>query len=371
MSEQSAVSERSAPWRRAGPSWPPAASGSGRLITGAYALLVLAVAIDLLTGPGSTTSPVLAAVPVLAGARTRNVRVPLLAGALATIGVGLLALANPDVALPVHVAALVAVVAVTLASIANVVVVGARERELLQVRTVAEAAQRALLRPPPDRLGPLRIAVRYAAAAAEARIGGDLYSVLDTPYGARILLGDVQGKGLAAVETAADVLGVFREAARSEPDLAVVAERLDSALARRPANERFVTAVLLNLPTGSGPGTLVNCGHPPPLLRRAHRVEELAPPEPAPPLALRALTGGHYQARPVELDPGDLLLLYTDGISEARDAAGRFYPLAARLAAAPQREAGAVLDHLLADVAAYAPGGLTDDAALLAVGRPS
>ncbi|MDH6132068.1 serine phosphatase RsbU (regulator of sigma subunit) [Kitasatospora sp. MAA4] len=341
--------------------------GSRRLLVGAYVLLVAAIVADLVTGPGTTVSPVLAAVPVLAGTGSRTARVPLLAGLLALASVGLLSLANPDVPTSVHVAALIAVAAVTMASTANVVLLLARDRELREVRSVAEAAQWALLRPVPARVGPLRIAVRYAAAAAEARIGGDLYEVLDTPHGVRILLGDVQGKGLAAVETASDVLGVFREAARTEGDLAAVAERLDSQLARGARGDRFVTAVLVGVPLGAKPAQVVNCGHPSPLLRRAGRVSEVDPPGFAPPLGLRDLTGEHYRVRSIQLYPGDLLLLYTDGVSEARDANGRFYPLASRLAAFPAQEPGPVLDQLLTDVGGYVVEGLTDDAALLAV----
>ncbi|MFE2722447.1 PP2C family protein-serine/threonine phosphatase [Kitasatospora sp. NPDC059327] len=339
-----------------------------RLLCWAFLLLVAAVVADLLTGPGTTLSPVLAVAPMLAGATTRSARVPLFAGAVATAAVVLLELSNSSLPDSVHLTALITVLAATLASAANVVLVSARERELTQVRTVAEAAQRALLRPPPERLGPLRVAVRYAAAAAEARIGGDLYEVVDTPHGIRILLGDVQGHGLPAVETAADVLGTFREAARTEPDLARVAERLDAALAGRAVNERFATAFLLDVERSGGRAGFVNCGHPHPLLRRAGRVTELAPPQHAPPLGLLGLIGGHYRAGGFDPLPGDLLLLYTDGVSEARNAADRFYPLARRLAGLPATSPGAVLDALLADVGDWVGvAGPTDDAALLAL----
>ncbi|MER6395968.1 PP2C family protein-serine/threonine phosphatase [Kitasatospora sp. NPDC001603] len=339
-----------------------------RLLGCAFLLLVAAVVADLITGPGTTLSPVLAVAPMLAGAITRSARVPLFAGAVATAAVVLLELSNSGLPLSVHLAALITVLAATLASAANVVLVAARERELTQVRTVAEAAQRALLRPPPERIGPLRVAVRYAAAAAEARIGGDLYEVVDTPHGIRILLGDVQGHGLPAVETATDVLGVFREAARTEPDLVRVAERLDAALSERRVNERFATAFLLDVAPAGGPARFVNCGHPRPLLRRAGRVTELAPPLHAPPLGLLGLIGGHYRAGGFEPLPGDLLILYTDGVSEARDTADRFYPLAERLAALPATGPGAVLDALLAEVGDWVgAAGPTDDAALLAL----
>ncbi|GAA0655488.1 PP2C family protein-serine/threonine phosphatase [Kitasatospora atroaurantiaca] len=340
------------------------------LLSGAYALVVAAVAADLATGPRTTASPIIATLPVLAGASARSVRVPLLAGLLATGVVVSLSFVNPGVPLVVHIVAVFAVLAATMASVANVVLIRAREQQLHRIRTVAEAAQQALLRPVAQRVGPLRVAVRYAAAAAEARIGGDLYEVLDTPHGVRLLLGDVQGKGLAAVETAADVLGVFREAAATDPDLAGVAERLDSAIARRPANERFVTAVLVGVPAEPGRAQIVNCGHPPPLvLRPTGEVHEVSPDHHAPPLALLGLIGGHYRAEPLDLGPGDLLLLYTDGVSEARDADGHFYPLAERLSALPGADPDGVLTEILADVREYTAGGMNDDAAMLAVRR--
>ncbi|MFD5086610.1 PP2C family protein-serine/threonine phosphatase [Kitasatospora sp. NPDC058406] len=335
----------------------------------AFLLLVAAVVADLLTGPGTTLSPVLAVAPVLVGATTRRARVPLATGVAAAVAAGLLERGNTAVSGSVHLTALVTILAATLASTANVVLISSRERELLQVRTVSEAAQRALLRPPPERIGPLRIAVRYVAAAAEARIGGDLYEVADTPFGIRVLLGDVQGHGLSAVETAADVLGAFRAAARTEPDLARLAGRLDAALVARPDNERFATAVLLGVGGPGGSALLVNCGHPHALLRRAGRVTELVPSRHAPPLGLLDLLGGgRYRADPFEPLAGDLLLLHTDGFSEARDPAGRFYPITDRLAALHATAPDDLLDDLLDDLAAWvSPTGLDDDAAALAL----
>ncbi len=344
------------------------------LVLLAYAVIAAAIVVDLVTGPGSTFSPLLAAVPVLASATTRRAWVPLVAGGIAVLAVGVLGLLNPGVPAAVHLTAAVTVLAVTFTSAATVLLVASRERELATARTVSEATQRALLRPPPARVAGLRVAVRYAAAGSQARIGGDLYEVVNTPWGARVLLGDVRGKGLAAVETVADVLGVFRDAARSEPDLGSVAVRLDTALARKPCDERsfvaeFVTAVLVGFAGPDEPASVVNCGHPPPLLRRAGRVTEVLPPRYFPPLALLGMVGGRYPVGTVALERGDELLLYTDGVSEARDAAGRFYPLADRFAVLPGGDPDVLLDALLADVRRYAGGGLDDDAAVLAVLR--
>ena len=336
-------------------------------LTAAYLLLAAAVAVDLSTGPKSTFSPLLAAVPVLAGIGTRRARVPVVAGTLALVGVIVLALANHGVPVLVHATSAVTVLVITCASTAAVVLVSSREQELAQVRSVSEAAQRALLRPVPGRIGPLRIAVRYLAAEAEARIGGDLYEVLPTAYGTRLILGDVRGKGLPAVETAADVLGVFRDAARAEPDLAEVAARIDAALARRPASEEFVTAILVSVPDRDGEARMVNCGHPDPFLCRADGVSPVEPPVRLPPLAMSGMVGQPYQDRRFDFGAGDTLLLYTDGVSEARDTSGRFYPLAERLARFRETEPGPLLDRLVADVLAYVPAGMDDDAALLAV----
>ncbi|MEV5506763.1 PP2C family protein-serine/threonine phosphatase [Streptomyces orinoci] len=355
------------------PFGPPAPPRHVRgLVLTAYALLTVAVVLDVVNNPRLTFSPVLATAPALAGIGTRRARVPLLVGLLTLAVVPLLIVADPQVALAVHLTSAFAVLAVTCVSTANVVLVATRERELLSSRSVAQAAQLALLRPVPERIDGLRVAVRYLAAAADARVGGDLYEVLTTPYGIRVLLGDVRGKGLAAVETASDVLGTFREAAQVEAELAAVAGRLDATVRRRGLGEEFVTAALLGLPPHGAPAELVNCGHLPPLVRRTDgTVSEIGvrAAEADPPLALRALVGGGYHTQRFVLRRGDLLLLCTDGVTEARDAAGRFYPLPERLSRLPVGPPDAVLDRLVADLLAYAGGVLSDDAALLALRR--
>ncbi|MFF7726868.1 PP2C family protein-serine/threonine phosphatase [Streptomyces sp. NPDC008001] len=343
-----------------------------RLVVAAYVLLCAAVAMDLLQDPQWTVSPVLATAPVLASIGSRRPFVPLFVGLGALALVGPLVLADDEVPLTVHLTSGFTVLAITSVSTANVLLVATRERELLQSRSVAEAAQHTLLRPPPERLDGLRVAVRYLAAAAEARVGGDLYEVLVTPYGTRLLMGDVRGKGLAAIDTAAAVLGTFREAAQVEPSLAAVAGRLDAAMGRRRPGEEFVTAVLVEV-AGPGRAEMVNCGHLPPLRCRPGRsgpeVDEVPTPEPQPPLALLGMAGGAYRGRAFAFERGDLLLLYTDGVTEARDAAGRFYPLADRLATLHETAPAALLDRVVADLLAYAGGELSDDAALLAVRR--
>ncbi|HEX2312509.1 MAG TPA: PP2C family protein-serine/threonine phosphatase [Thermomonospora sp.] len=247
-----------------------------------------------------------------------------------------------------------------------------RERELADLRRVADTVQRALLRPVPRRVGGVRAEVRYLAADARATVGGDLYDVLGTPFGTRLIIGDVSGKGLDAVSRAADVLGAFRELARHEPSLSGVAVRLDALVRDRPSiGEDFVTALLVGLPPGGGPAEIVHCGHPPPLLLRDGTATFAAPLVPAPPLGLLDLAGDWCAAEPLPFRPGDRLLFYTDGVNEARDAHGDFYPLERRAAALLRADEDTppalFLERLERDLLRHTGGTLTDDAALLLV----
>lgn len=264
-------------------------------------------------------------------------------------------------------AVLTALVTVTLASGLASVLRGRRERVLAAVRSVAETAQHALLKPVPATVGPFQAAVRYSAAAAEARIGGDLYALIPTPHGVRLIVGDVRGKGLPAVGTAALVLGVFREAAHDEPDLLAVVERIERSLARNLGHDDFVTAVVAGYPR-AGHLEVVNCGHAPPLLVRASgSISAVEPPHPAPPLGLRALTGHTPALRTLPFADGDQLLLYTDGVTEARDGGRAFYPLADGLARHVSHEPGRTLDALHDELLTHVGGRLHDDAALLLI----
>ncbi|MFI9256648.1 PP2C family protein-serine/threonine phosphatase [Streptomyces sioyaensis] len=323
-------------------------------------------AVDLTAGPGVGFLPLVSLGPAFAG---------LVGGWRRTAVVGLTACVL-CVSLGVYnglfesrrgLTALLSVAGVTAAGVVAAVMRQRREAELASVRSIAEVAQRVLLRPVPRSAGPLRIAVSYTSAVAEARIGGDLYEVVTSPAGVRIIVGDVQGKGLEAVESAAVVLGAFREAAHDEPDLPAVGERVERALNRHLAGERFVTAVLAEI--GDGPqATLLNFGHPAPLVVRPDgAVAFAAPPERALPLGLTLQGAGAPAPYEVPFAPGDQMLFYTDGVTEARDAAGRFYPLDERAALLKDPDPEAALRSVREDLVDHAEGPLHDDAAMLLV----
>jgi hypothetical protein len=177
---------------------------------------------------------------------------------------------------------------------------------------LARVAQEAVLAPLGPQVGQLAVAGRYVSASAAADIGGDLYEALDTPFGVRMIIGDVTGKGIDAVRTASLVLGAYRHVAYERSDLRDIVADLDRAVSRSAGDEEFVTAGLVE--ERGGTLTVVNCGHPAPLLLRHGRVIPLDPPRTAPPLGLSPKTTPRVE----RLEPGDRLLLYTDGLAEAR-----------------------------------------------------
>ncbi|MER6124288.1 PP2C family protein-serine/threonine phosphatase [Streptomyces sp. NPDC001795] len=250
-----------------------------------------------------------------------------------------------------------------------------REETLFQVRLVADAAQKVLLRPLPRRIHDVEIESLYMAAQEQARIGGDFYEAADTPYGVRLLIGDVRGKGLSAVGAASAVINCFRENAYDQPDLRGIIQRLDTSIARytrgvpgQDQPEHFATALIVEIPCGSGQVRILNCGHPPPLLVQRGEIRVLEPTIPSPPLNLATLIGDHYYVDTIAFSAGDQMLLYTDGVTEARDRTGEFFPLPDWMRqhspAPPPRE---LLDRLHRDLLHYSGGRIDDDIAALAV----
>ena len=232
-----------------------------------------------------------------------------------------------------------------------------RERRLVELTKVAEVAQRTILRSLPATLGPVAFGARYLSATHDALIGGDFYDAVQTAHGVRAIVGDVRGKGLEAVQLASDVLGSFRSAAHLE-GMDDVVRTVDEDVQRVVADEDFVTAVFVQF-SGDGTVCIVNCGHPAPLLLGSQTA--------------RFIEGG--RTRPLGLDPetnslvetfdtGDRLLLYTDGLIEARDRDGEFFPLERWSGALRLPTLDRALDVLLDELVGHA-GEVTDDVAVL------
>ncbi|MGC5344977.1 PP2C family protein-serine/threonine phosphatase [Streptomyces sp. DT171] len=332
---------------------------------------------DIAAPPSFTAVPLFAAAPLIAApffSLTSTVRTGI-AAVLSVVG---LRVASGTMLQVVSFIELITVITVSVLALLINGVVRRSNEQLASARVIAETAMRAVLPTPVDRIGGLQVAARYEAAQADEFVGGDLYAVADTPYGVRLVVGDVRGKGLDAVEAVAVLIGAFREAAEQESSLEGVAERLERALARGGTRrsgldtmEGFVTAVLGEIPPGSGLVRIVNRGHPEPLLLHADGdLDVLDPTVPALPLGMNL---GVWPDRVDEwvLPAGSTLLLFTDGLTEARDARGVFYDPAARLRGRIFPGPEELLSALTDDVRLHTGGESTDDMALLAVGRPA
>ena len=347
-------------------------SGTRYFVTLLPFLIMGAVTLtDALTGPQTGLVPLLSLGPAFA-AVFQGLRNTVLIGVAALVLCALDAAFEAGVSFQEEVLAVTTVAGVTVAAVIAGVARERRERELADVRTIAEIAQQVMLRPVPPGASPVRFAVCYLSAAARAQIGGDLYEVMPGADGTRLIVGDVQGKGLAAVQTAAAVLGAFRAAAEEDPArLETIACRIETSLRRQLPGEEFVTAVLGLVSPDGAKVSLLACGHPAPLLIPAD-----GPPRPAGalspglPLGLADLADVPRDVTTIALSPGDAMLFFTDGVSEARDKGGAYYPLLESCGTLDFQDPDAALEWLRQDVLRHVGHPLDDDAALLLLTRP-
>jgi phosphoserine phosphatase RsbU/P len=334
----------------------------------AAAFIGLVVVVDALVHISAVLIGFLALAPLLAAAVDGPRRTAIVAGLTSTVAV----VAGLSSGLFGSLDHLLRVAVVVLVSVAAVYVARSREERenrLRQMTEIAAATQGALLRDMPRHIGDVRLATRYRSAAVAARVGGDLYEAVESAYGVRLIIGDVCGKGLAVVRLASIVMGAFRQSALVRSDLSSVVRDLDRlvrAAAQGRDNVDFVTAVLVELCDDEI--RVANCGHPAPLFRdAAGRVRSINTPRVCPPLG----PGG--EIAPVVTrhgwSLGSRLLLFTDGVLEARDDAMRFLPPQVLREALQAPSPTACLDGIMAAVLRHVGGHPTDDLALVLVER--
>ena len=246
------------------------------------------------------------------------------------------------------------------AAIAHAEVAAERDR-------VASALEATLLPPVLPRIAGMDVAARYRAAG-RGDVGGDFYDAF--PIGGdrwAVVLGDVSGSG----PDAAALTGVARYSIRAiAPDLpspAAVLHRLNDTLLRQAFDDRFLTAVLACVtPRPDCVQVLVaNGGHPPALV--LHDDESVTVLGDAPGMLLGMLPGSDFRDVAVTLRPGDAVVLYTDGVVEARNAAGEQFGqqrLVSLLSTCAGRSAAGIARRVELAALAHSPD-LSDDMAIV------
>jgi len=245
----------------------------------------------------------------------------------------------------------------------------ATEREL-----VLAALESSLLPPLLPSIPDVDVAARYRAADDVSRVGGDFYDLFRTAeHRWTAVIGDVCGSGPAA----AAITGVARYTVRavtSELRPADALERLNTTL-EQYSNGRFLSAVLGEIAVTEDSAvtvTLANAGHPPPLLLHDDGTTELLDhPHGALLGVFRRVNAADIV---VDLDPGEALILYTDGVIEARDKEGNLFgieELATLAATSSGRSAEGIARRIELAAVAHAAGTVDDIAVLVLRRRPA
>lgn len=233
---------------------------------------------------------------------------------------------------------------------------------------IAEVMQEAFLRIAND-TDKLDIAHLYRSATSATRVGGDFYDVFTLPDGRVVLVvGDVSGKGLDAAVLTSTVKHTVRALAHVDDSLSEVMRRTNDVLAFSGGLPDFVTILVLAVDPETGHGEYVCAGHPPALIVHADgAIERLECTSPV----AGALPGLPYTAAQFSVAPGDVVVLYTDGVTEARASDREFFgderlDEAVRAAATGGVQSAPSAIHDI--VMGFTDGHLTDDIAILAFG---
>lgn len=243
----------------------------------------------------------------------------------------------------------------------------ARSRERLRMRQEIDTARRIQIAMLPQASPDLPWVDVAAVSLPAAEVGGDYYGYFTlSPSRLTVVLGDVSGHGLASGLLLSGVRSCLHLLADELGHPAEVLRRLDRMVRETTDRRTFVTLLCAALDHQAGTLTLASAGHPLPLKLPGGEVGHGAPP-------LGTRLGAHYEQETVPFAAGDVMVFYTDGLTEARDHLDREYG-EARLARAVQRAEGArtaraVRDAILEDLSSFKGDGDQQDDITLVVLR--
>jgi hypothetical protein len=235
-------------------------------------------------------------------------------------------------------------------------------------RETARLLQEALLGDPAPIEG-IAFSLAYHSGTKSTLVGGDFYDLFETDHDhVAVLLGDVSGKGIAEAMLGALAKHTMNAYLLEGDPPARVLERTNRVLAHAMEVGKFVTAFAGLLDKRSGVLEYCNAGHPDPLVLRSGGAVEMLTVRSA---LLGAFPQTQFEPAQVSLAAGDVLLLYTDGVTEARGPGGRFGDerIASLLARSSRVSVSSLSDNLVKEVADYASGALSDDVAIMALER--
>ena len=246
------------------------------------------------------------------------------------------------------------------------------EAAFLRERRIGATLQKAMLPDVKPQIGGLSIAREYQGASDETELGGDFYDVIVIDADrVGLVIADVSGKGLRAAVQTASVKFALRAYALEDPEPSRVMRRLNRCCCSEPSNRGFVSLFYGVVDLNRWELTFANAGHLPPLLRRAGGVVETLECDGIV-LGVDDDASVSFQSQTVALRPGDTLVMYTDGLSEARHGDDFLDTEGLRdLLRSIDLSAHETARMLLDAASAFTDFGLRDDVALLVVKVPA
>jgi serine phosphatase RsbU (regulator of sigma subunit) len=235
-------------------------------------------------------------------------------------------------------------------------------RLYFEVERVATTLQRSLLPPDLPDVPGWSFRALYLPAGGEADVGGDFYDVFPTAAGWMAVMGDVVGRGPAAASLTAMGRYTLRTAGNLVGTATMGLSRLNDNLRER-GEMALCTAAVVLLPDETNEASIVCAGHPLPYLIRRGAVQAVGRTGPL----LGAFEQEHWLSESVELEPGDVLVLYTDGVIDARGPDDRFGEERLEAALAGVSSADEAVERIRQALLEFAGGEQDDDTAVLAM----